>query len=366
MIDRKRKKSAIKEAFALTLLTNWIDLYWRKKKKVDILIKSFNRPYYLDRCLRSIERFVTGSYSIKVLDDGTPAVYLEKIKDKYPDIQIEKSNYYEAKSQALMDHVLGAKKYDLKPIPTQFWRETVAEATDYFLLMEEDAWLTGHIDIDSLSSLITQQSIMHLKFFWDGNQHLIGGTRSRLNKDIVEIDPCLPKWDFLIDPIVQNTFKLRSALFKSGMLSYHYFLPYYALYTVSSAIFKKSYWLNIWNDSPEKVNEFKQLQEAYRWNLLHPNSRHARFESQIVKASLITSSFNTYRSLPLDMIQLNYNLNEHWRNGRLDSMTNFPNDFTETYIGQFLENSAVVSFSLWKDWIAANKHGLQSIGSATT
>ena len=58
---------------------------------MDILIKSFDRPYYLDRCLKSIEMFVQGDYSIKILDDGTPPAYLEKILLKYPLVQIERS-----------------------------------------------------------------------------------------------------------------------------------------------------------------------------------------------------------------------------------------------------------------------------------
>lgn len=31
---------------------------------IDIFIKSFNRPYYLDRCLYSIFQFVSGEYFI--------------------------------------------------------------------------------------------------------------------------------------------------------------------------------------------------------------------------------------------------------------------------------------------------------------
>ena len=40
---------------------------------MDILIKSFNRPFYLDRCLNSIHSFVSGDYRVSILDDGTPA-----------------------------------------------------------------------------------------------------------------------------------------------------------------------------------------------------------------------------------------------------------------------------------------------------
>ncbi|MFV0181058.1 glycosyltransferase [Empedobacter falsenii] len=48
-----------------------------------IIIKSFNRPHYLDRCLHSIYLHVKGSFEVKVLDDGTPPLYLEKIATKY-------------------------------------------------------------------------------------------------------------------------------------------------------------------------------------------------------------------------------------------------------------------------------------------
>jgi len=49
---------------------------------IDILIKSFNRPYYLDRCLYSIYKFVKKTdFNIVVLDDGTPEKYLQKILD---------------------------------------------------------------------------------------------------------------------------------------------------------------------------------------------------------------------------------------------------------------------------------------------
>ena len=49
-----------------------------------ILVKSFNRAYYLDRCLQSIQQFVEGDYQIVVLDDGqvsemgTPAELMKK------------------------------------------------------------------------------------------------------------------------------------------------------------------------------------------------------------------------------------------------------------------------------------------------
>lgn len=47
---------------------------------MQILIKSFNRPHYLERCLKSIIKHVVGYDEIVVLDDGTPDIYLNKRK----------------------------------------------------------------------------------------------------------------------------------------------------------------------------------------------------------------------------------------------------------------------------------------------
>ena len=47
----------------------------------DILIKSFNRAFYLDRCLKSIKTYIIGNYKVTILDDGTPQKYLDKIQE---------------------------------------------------------------------------------------------------------------------------------------------------------------------------------------------------------------------------------------------------------------------------------------------
>ena len=49
-----------------------------------ILIKSFYRPYLLERCLKSIYEKVKNAEDLEIiiLDDGTPQKYLDKIKLK--------------------------------------------------------------------------------------------------------------------------------------------------------------------------------------------------------------------------------------------------------------------------------------------
>ena len=73
---------------------------------MDILIKSFNRPYYLDRCIESIKKFAQNQdFKITILDDGTPQKYLDKIQQKHSEITILKSALYDEKSNAIINTI---------------------------------------------------------------------------------------------------------------------------------------------------------------------------------------------------------------------------------------------------------------------
>jgi glycosyltransferase involved in cell wall biosynthesis len=96
---------------------------------MDILIKSYNRPYYLDRCLQSLYLNCKGyNFTIKVLDDGTPDKYLNKIQKLYPEIIILKSEHHNVKSRFCEQ---GTKPENMI-IPIDFWISSVSSATDYF------------------------------------------------------------------------------------------------------------------------------------------------------------------------------------------------------------------------------------------
>ena len=62
---------------------------------MDIFIKSFNRPFYLDRCLQSIENFVEGNYEVKILDDGILETSLSRKGDNFiKKLMVEKSLHF--------------------------------------------------------------------------------------------------------------------------------------------------------------------------------------------------------------------------------------------------------------------------------
>ena len=65
-------------------------------------------------------------FTIKILDDGTPQKYLDKLKMKYPDLSICKSDFYEEKSLAVENH---PDKMNQK-IPIDLWVSEIKKATE--------------------------------------------------------------------------------------------------------------------------------------------------------------------------------------------------------------------------------------------
>ena len=112
---------------------------------VNIFIKSFNRPFYLDRCLQSIENFVEGDFCVKVLDDGTPETYLSKIKEKHPKIEIIKSENYQNKVAAIAENLQSGKEIDGFTIPTNLWYRAAKNASEikniqHFIFSKENTF----------------------------------------------------------------------------------------------------------------------------------------------------------------------------------------------------------------------------------
>jgi hypothetical protein len=67
---------------------------------MDIFIKYFNRPFYLDRCIQSVFQDVVRDFCVTVLRDGTRVKYLdvqyrdwmtwaEKFKNQYKNLGAE-------------------------------------------------------------------------------------------------------------------------------------------------------------------------------------------------------------------------------------------------------------------------------------
>jgi len=332
---------------------------------MDIVIKSFNRPYYLERCLRSIYQFVEGDFQIRVLDDGTPPEYLARIRELFPQVQVYKSPLYDAKVAALRAHVAGERRFDQRTIPTGLWIEQVAAGSPVFLLLEDDIWLTGPLQLGEIECDMEINGLDLVKISWLGNNDVITGTKKPIGKQLEEIIPRIPLSSNLL---VLNRLGVRSVLTSLRLMrlvrsDFKLQLPVYTLYGVASAFFTKKYWLYLWDDDQARVDEVKQLQKAGQW-YRQCRGRYAKSRVELTKTSFTTSATNMYKGVKLDIFAFNHYLNEAWMHGQLDAMENFPMDFSQTYIGRILNAAGDprVSAGEWEKWIQKFKAQYISFG----
>lgn len=328
---------------------------------MDIFIKSFNRAFYLDRCIASIEQYVKGEYKIKVLDDGTPTRYLERIKRDHPHIEIYFSSSYNRKIEAIEKNNLFGDPFNISCIPVQLWIGEIQKSSEIFLLLEDDFWLVNHLDVNVLSQRMKDFQIGILKLFWGGNTKLVRGFKKKIANDIEQV---FPETTLLTKLLIQNKFKIRSILDRCRLLDKTNYLSVYSLYSVAAAFYSRDYWLYLWRNASENVNENVQLLNALEWRQNNPDTKYCKMVEQYTRTSFLTSATNNFSNVPLDVMQVNHYLNEYWLNGQLDSYRNMPHDFPIEYISNLL-GATPPGKSLnqkWLDWVREFKLQYQKIG----
>lgn len=333
---------------------------------MNVFIKSFNRPYYLERCIQSVlQNVVDDKLSIIVLDDGTNPKYLGKIRDKYPNVIIKLSPFYNEKASKIEKFISDGITIKEMEIPTQFWLSNIMECEDkYFLLLEDDFWLTETIDVKSTLELLQKNDICMLKLFYFGNSKIISGTIKELSIDINEIQPKLPiKNQFLFEKIIiENSFRVGSLLSKMNILN-DSIVKYYTIYHVAGAIFSKEYYSHLWKDFIGVVDENKQLIKAVNFFNLK-KARYAVFKNDVVNTSFSSSATNMFSDIKFDPFVYNHILNEAWFNDELNAMSGYPKDINSGDIADILENKkeGLASVSEWNKWVSRFQNQYQEIG----
>lgn len=333
---------------------------------VSILVKSFNRPYYLDRCLRSIVQQVSGDYEVVVLDDGTPPEYLAEIARRHPGVRIERSAAYEAKVAQIVAQAAGEAPFTLRNIPTKLWRTGVEQASDIFCLLEDDIWMTQPLNIDTATAYMRERQIVLAKMYWGGDPSGFEGKLAGGAAGLREYKPVLskaPEW--LIRMLLFNKFKTHSILSRLGLLpeGILYHLPFYGVYSVAAAMFNKEYWLKLWPAEQQKANEVYQLTRALNLAKNHA-AGFAKTEEEVALTSFITSATNSYAEVKLDVFAFNHHLNQAWLRGELDAMHNYPRDFDVAYLRQWLDaaQDPRATYTEWLKWIDRFKEQYRHMG----
>lgn len=337
---------------------------------MDILIKSFNRPFYLDRCISSIYQNVSGNFKIKVLDDGTPKKYLEKIREKYPEVEIHLSGNYEKKIKAIAENLASGKSVNGFEIPTKFWYDSVKNASEYVIVTEDDVWFTRPINVDELQVQAKKFNINLLKLGWLGNEN----ERQDLNLNSIsdEVESAQPKdlllWNKkLMTAFFHNQYKFFTILYKLKFVNHKTHLKYWSLNSILMGFYKKDYWLDIWKDMDGKVDEKKQLINAslfYRRNKNNPNFI-SRLKTEAMKTTFQSSATNSYHEygFDFDVNRFNHLINEAWLKGEFDAMENFPKDYSLDYFKSFI--SEKIKVSEFEKWVQKFRNQYEEMGCNT-
>lgn len=334
-----------------------------------IFIKSFNRPYYLDRCIASIYQNVSGNFEIIVLDDGTPEKYINKIKLKYPSISVKISKQAIKKRIAIKENLETGKKINGFEIPTDLWKSEVQIAKDYVLVTEDDVWFTTPIDLDDIIKCIYKENIPLVKLGWLGmNYNADKCYTNILSENIVNATPkkLFTSNKLIMNLFMYNKYKFFTILYKLGYVDNNTKEEYWHLNSILMGLYKKEYWLTIWKDAIGQVDEKQQLRNAAAWYHKNKNAIFARTKQEVLKTtfkSSATSSYHEYGN-PFDVNRFNFILNEFWLNDDFNSLENYPNDFSDGYIQQKLEkaNHPDAQYTEWYIWAEKFRQQYRNIG----
>lgn len=326
-----------------------------KTNKIDIIIKSFNRVFYLDRSIFSIYKYVTNFRNIIVLDDGTPNVFLEKLHSKYPNLIIKKSDSYLEKSE---NSSRGLEMQTTK-IPSELWIEAVKKSDDYVLVIEDDVWFVDHIDINSIvNEMITNNSAL-TKIAWQSDSRYSQNILEKeISNNLVSQFPnkkLIVGNDLVMSSIINNKYKALSILCRVGFYNNQSINEYYNFLSISMGIYRKDFWLYTWKDARERALEVDLMKNAVVWwykNGKHPNTI-TRTTKEYLKTTYISSATSAYHryNIDFDIMKFNLHINNLWYKDQFDILQNFPNDFTRDYFTKCLlkedVNFDIPSFYTW-------------------
>ena len=330
---------------------------------INIYIKSFNRPYFLDRCLYSLDRYVTGKYQVIILDDGTPEKYVQRIQEKYPKVIFTYTDKAALKRKEIQAAIESGQDQFTRSIPISFWRKTVEAGSDIFFMTEDDIWIYEPIDVDEYVALMKEKSINQIKVRWNGNENTNIGVRKKLNE---HIEAVIPRVHFMAESIVKNRFYIHSLLLKLKLIKSTFFLQLYTYYEVAGVFFDKKFWLYLYPENHLELEEMIQLGRAAEWARTHPDTMFAKSIKESAKTSCLTSAAGGYNEKSgFSMTMVNHYINEEWYHNRFDIMENFPHNYSLETFYEILKKCGDPRCDpdKWKKWSVDFKEHFMSFGA---
>lgn len=295
---------------------------------MNVYIKSFNRPFYLDRCISSIKFNIKGCSRIIVLDDGTQSQYLNKLKELHPDVEFRSSGATDRKVELLRAENFSAIKSEF-PEPSDFWiKEIQRESESYFFLIEDDAWISRRLDLNMVRDNLDKNAGVIYKCWWpDHPERSHNVLRSLRAANGQSID----YYDFKAEKIAHL----------------------YAIWIVAFAIFRRDYWLNNFSGLKRMADEHTQLCNAQGFIERHPEVRFAKSATRCVYQGWAVPGRSTPEYYDKGLRQHLYMdaLNDAWLEGNFNIFESFPFDFSDAYLVSLFRNRLPTeSIAVWQNW----------------
>jgi hypothetical protein len=308
-----------------------------------------------------------GNGKIVILDDGTPQVYLDKIIGKYPAVVIRKSEFYDEK----VKFTSNGKRPEKYIIPINLWVDAAKNASENFILIEDDTWFIDDVELDEVNDEIVRNNVVLTKLYWIGNSIINQNKKEIPLKDIVLLKPKLlttiPALYYAVF-YKFDRFKIRKAMRLLKINTDEKQLAYRTIYAVAGMIFNKDYFAKLWDNHQNTIDEGLQLYNAVKvLNKEKNNIKFARYNHEILKTGFMSAATNQHKedyAVDIDMFVFNKLLNDAWLNNQLDSISSLPNDINQQEIARILDNDSQKSIlsNDWLLWVQSFKGYYKQIG----
>lgn len=325
---------------------------------MNIYIKSFNRPYFLDRCLATVYEKISGFDEIIILDDGTPARYLEKIAEKYPKVRIRTSEFYHEKSEMMASGQVDRSKLKF---PGEFWHRECSAGSEFFLLLEDDMFVVEPISLQEIEAMMREHSLSLFKCLWLSSERLNQGEIEEKGAyDLVKAPRQYSSKSF--QHIVENPPLFARLMNKLTGKDYYfskYILPYYTYYFVAGGVYHRPYFDYLWK-GVQNLGEKVQIRRTLEYyEARNQPIQVGKTKRECLKTSFLSSATNEFPNVDFSIFALNRIINEAWYRGDFDVMNNYPEDYpVEMFLAQLPEST----HGAYIQWITEFKKPFLSFG----
>ena len=296
---------------------------------INVYIKSFARPFYLDRCIRSIKFNLRDYDRIIVLDDGTVSTEMDRIAALHPEVEIRSSGADDGKFKLLKEQKF-AEIARLYPSAPKFWYEEIyKDPYDYTIVIEDDAWFVRHIDLPVLLEDLQATNTAMCKFWWSTHQYNVVSRHAA---------PRGPELEFY------------AQLGTMAEVSR-------TLWIVAFALFKREYWLHVVSHAQRLGDERSQAVAAVEYASNHPDARFCKTAQRCIHQGWAVPARSTpeYYGKKLMQHRIMEALNGAWMSGELSPTEAYPYDFSGDCIIQHLRaRLSDDDVQAWSHWHATD------------